>query len=516
MVAHALRGWLALLLACVATGAPAQTACSVGTGGTGIDPGTGGTGIHTRDIGTGGTGRQLADPGTGGTGIIGVITGFASVCVNGIEADFDARTAIYDNGKSAGPSSLKVGQVVEVLAVGRGERVFARRIVVNDVMVGPVTRVDPANRRLEIMHQPVRWSGDMTSQAPGSAALHEVKPGQYLRVSGFRAASGEVLASRIDQATPGTVRLTGAVTSVAGRDIAVQGVRVNRDGNDAVVTREDLVRIEGEWRGDAIAATRIAPATMSFKHEVDFVNVQGVLDTRGGALRVGDLRVALDADSRVEGDGAALRSGELVQIEASVQDGGELRVQTLLRGTRVARPARQQDTGDDDNGGDDRDDNGSGDDKNAADDERSGEDGSGKDRADNDDMAERRNDEFEDNSGRDGEEKNATRSDDASRDRERDDDRSRQRADEQLREQSDRGGSRGGREADARERNDGARPDRPLKMERDGRQERVERVDRVERLDRVDRVERVERADRVERIDKPERVQRADRGGRDH
>lgn len=62
-----------------------------GIGGTGqqAHDGIGGTGISA-DSGIGGTGQQ-AQEGIGGTGIIGVITGFASVCVNGLEILYDTE-----------------------------------------------------------------------------------------------------------------------------------------------------------------------------------------------------------------------------------------------------------------------------------------------------------------------------------------------------------------------------------------------------------------------------------------
>ena len=66
-----------------------------GIGGTGVtahgEKGLGGTGIIAGDPGTGG--------GIGGTGIVGVISGFASICVNDVEVHFDANTPVLDNGK---------------------------------------------------------------------------------------------------------------------------------------------------------------------------------------------------------------------------------------------------------------------------------------------------------------------------------------------------------------------------------------------------------------------------------
>lgn len=518
--------WLVLGLA-VGTAAAAETVCSAGggafdpgTGGTGLQAGigTGGTGVDAapgqgttgwppaarRDdpggggtgIGTGGTG-QLADPGTGGTGIVGVITGFASVCVNGIEAEFDARTVIVDNGRPAGPASLKVGQVVHVQATGRGARVFARRIDVADLLVGPVTRVDVANRRVEVMHQPVRWR-----DAPGASPLGDLRPGQFVRVSGFRAAGGEVLASRVDRAPAGPVRLTGAIEATRGRALDVQGVRVETAALEVTPSRETVVRVEGQWQGDAIAAARVTPATIDFGRDVAAVSVQGVVAAQGGEIRVDGLRVPLGTLASVEGgDGTRLRDGEVVQVEAAVRDDGKFDVRKLMRGERVAHGGGSGDRDDDARGddagsrlddgereeseasrGDDRDESGS----------RRGEEADGAD-ARRDDSTQR---------GRDG--AGSDRGDDRVRP-ERDD--ARAERDSVRRESSGHGGE--AREAGRHDRaevriRDGGRGD--------GRAARTERVDRVERVGRAARVERVERVDRVDRA---ERLDTGGRHGRD-
>ena len=71
---------------------PVMTARGFGGTGSVADRGIGGTG-QMADRGFGGTG-QVADRGLGGTGIVGTITGFASVCVNGVEVAFDATAPV--------------------------------------------------------------------------------------------------------------------------------------------------------------------------------------------------------------------------------------------------------------------------------------------------------------------------------------------------------------------------------------------------------------------------------------
>ena len=58
-----------------------------------------------QDIGLGGTGMLASSGdsggnGLGGTGIVGEITGFGSVFVNGIEVEYNAKTPFSINGKN--------------------------------------------------------------------------------------------------------------------------------------------------------------------------------------------------------------------------------------------------------------------------------------------------------------------------------------------------------------------------------------------------------------------------------
>jgi hypothetical protein len=93
-------------------------------------PGIGGTGNRAGDgNGIGGTGQRVTrTPGIGGTGIIGTITGFASIFVNGFEIDFAPDLPISFQGKTVRGDALRVGDVVEVEAEGKGQHLTARSI----------------------------------------------------------------------------------------------------------------------------------------------------------------------------------------------------------------------------------------------------------------------------------------------------------------------------------------------------------------------------------------------------
>jgi len=189
-----------------------------GTGGTGAAPGgMGGTGISTDNGGVGGTGAPLNkrpggiggtgavaggvggtgisddNGGIGGTGIVGTITGFASICVNGMEVHFNKNVPVSENGIAATSTRLAVGQVVAVQAFNSRRGLEAGRIAILHVYEGPLTALPRDSLPMRVMGQPVRL-------ANGAQVALGLRAGDPVRVSGLRDARGEVVASRIDRA----------------------------------------------------------------------------------------------------------------------------------------------------------------------------------------------------------------------------------------------------------------------------------------------------------------------------
>jgi hypothetical protein len=114
-ISRQLKSWLCAIVVfatqpVIAVAAPACLAPLGGVGGTGaiVEGGVGGTGntVSPTKGGVGGTGKSerpanggvggtgLQAGGVGGTGIVGTITGFGSVCVNGLEVEYDHSTPV--------------------------------------------------------------------------------------------------------------------------------------------------------------------------------------------------------------------------------------------------------------------------------------------------------------------------------------------------------------------------------------------------------------------------------------
>ena len=222
-----------------------------GLGGTGVDPGgIGGTGQVAGRPGIGGTG---IDPGgIGGTGIVGVITGFASICVNGLEVHFDDTTPVSDAGEPVPARQLAVGQLVAVQARGQGMEVSASRIALLHTVVGPVSALDAIAGRMVVLGQ--------TVVVQDRHELDDLRAGDWVRVSGLRQARGLIAATRIDAvAAQPQAQLTGIVEGIQGDLLTVGEARVRLaagQGAAGLVPGREIT-VAGRWDGLTLYAQRV-------------------------------------------------------------------------------------------------------------------------------------------------------------------------------------------------------------------------------------------------------------------
>nr|WP_314071197.1 DUF5666 domain-containing protein [uncultured Roseococcus sp.] len=174
--------------------------------------------LASDDRGIGGTGQRASaeegDRGIGGTGIVGVVTGFASICVNGLHIGYDQTVPVVFGDVVTPPDALRVGQVVVISASEQEGALKARRVAVRYEVSGPVEAVGPGS--LRVAGQRVTLVGAV----PGGTGW---QVGDSVMVSGLRGPDGSVIASRIDPRPAG-----------APRTVTVYGVLQRRDGVTSV------------------------------------------------------------------------------------------------------------------------------------------------------------------------------------------------------------------------------------------------------------------------------------------
>ena len=211
------------------------TGAIAGTPSGGQDRGIGGTGAiaAAQDRGIGGTGAVAdsnqtgsqtggQDRGIGGTGIVGTVTGFASVCVNGLEVLYDDALPVALEDGWMRPDSLRVGQVVVLEAAGEGQVLRARRMAVRHEVSGPVGSVSEGDggRALTVAGQRVR----LDDSTRGGTAW---APGDWITVSGLRDPSGAIVATRIDRRAPGPVTVHGLLARDADGSLRIGALPVS-------------------------------------------------------------------------------------------------------------------------------------------------------------------------------------------------------------------------------------------------------------------------------------------------
>ncbi|MCP5127400.1 MAG: hypothetical protein H6973_17665 [Gammaproteobacteria bacterium] len=196
--------------------------------------------------GSGGTGKMPG--GSGGTGIMGTITAFGSVCVNGLEIDFDSSTTLRHNGIPVHLRALALGQIVAIDASGPELRLTARHIFILDALQGPVTRLDPRHGMLYVMDQPIIIND--TTRPNGLVTLGALQLNNLVRVSGFRDVNGIVHATRLEpvshlkeHSAVGTLQRTASgAWNLSGLPLHATNRRLS-----ASVGENALVR--GRWNG---------------------------------------------------------------------------------------------------------------------------------------------------------------------------------------------------------------------------------------------------------------------------
>jgi Domain of unknown function (DUF5666) len=152
-----------------------------------------------QDIGLGGTGMlahtdEHSGGGLGGTGIVGEITGFGSIFVNGVEIEYNNDTPITVNGKTVTNRKLAIGDVVEVLASDENKHTLARVINLRHELIGKVESINPQGLSF-IVH------GQTVIQSLNNGALPEA--GKTVAVSGFRIDEKTIMSSRVTEVSAG-------------------------------------------------------------------------------------------------------------------------------------------------------------------------------------------------------------------------------------------------------------------------------------------------------------------------
>lgn len=304
--------------------------------------------------GCGGGGGGLASlaPGSGGGGIGGTgvtssgeVTGFGSIFVNGVEFDTDDAEFVV-NGNPASEDALGLGMIVTVHGTLNADGLTgsAERVTFDGAIRGPVESVavaDSEGRRiLVVLGERVLVARDATVIEGTTFAALAV--GDLVEVSGYREASGQLLATRVERLEEfvparSEVERSGVVAALGDTTFELDELTVDFAGADlsalpgASVQEGLRVVVVGTLSDSVITASRVGPAPdLRTGLDVDAqLVVQGVITRYRGP---GDFRVdgvPVDASQAVLEAGVdTLTDGLLVQVSGR-WDGMTLRAEDL-------------------------------------------------------------------------------------------------------------------------------------------------------------------------------------------
>lgn len=200
--------------------------------------------------------RLPADRGIGGTGIastgvVGMITGFGSIFVDGLEVGLEDAPSITMDGATVPVGALRVGQVA-VLSAGPvfDGRSSTQAVAIRHEVVGRVAGMDKAGL-LSVAGQQVRLS---------SATLGDPTPqvGDWIAVSGFREA-GEIAATRVDPAADGQVIVHGTMQRDQGGQPGWRIGALPVETMPGMPAAGGSVSVSGREAGGVLRAETLAP-----------------------------------------------------------------------------------------------------------------------------------------------------------------------------------------------------------------------------------------------------------------
>ncbi|MEM8811011.1 MAG: DUF5666 domain-containing protein [Pseudomonadota bacterium] len=225
-----------------------------------------------------GFGRETkpAQGGIGGTGIVGTVTDFGSVVINGLSVAVDDATAITSALGPLGEADLAIGQSLTVEASGTTDALVARRIHVTHPVIGMVRRARLNPNRLRVAGVRVRLEAGVQG---------DVEDGAFVAVSGLWDGD-RVVASRIEP-----IQSTG-ISVIAGALSPDRGTGDPAIGNQRLIVTQGLelpamgtfATVLGRPSDDGFQVTEIRPGRfVGAAGPLERLSVEGYLDPTGAA-----------------------------------------------------------------------------------------------------------------------------------------------------------------------------------------------------------------------------------------
>jgi len=306
-------------------------------------------------------GGALVTAGISGTGIVvGVLTGFGSIYVNGVEYDIESATfdidgVQYDSAAEA-QQNMALGMVVRLEAKDQRDGTgIAYRVVYDDSVEGPIEQAptqvngDPNRLSFTVLSREVQV--DAVGTTFDGIDFADLDQAVVVEVSGFTDGDGVIHATRVEgkgQVVPGTttVELHGRVATLASDSFMLDGVLVHFDGQTRFEDMQpgDLanglrVEVKGVYQSDGSVSARKIEGETDDDNEVPTsggtVELQGIVYgfVSVSEFRLGD--VTVDASALDASVTARLANGVQVEIKGQMDNGTLIAESIKYRGAEA-------------------------------------------------------------------------------------------------------------------------------------------------------------------------------------
>jgi len=264
-----------------------------------------------------------AGGGIGGTGkYVGVISGFGSVFVNGVEFDTSGAKILVE-GTSATEAELYVGMKVQVEAVGTS----AKTIVFEPDLVGDIQGIDFTTNTLTVLGQTVQV--DLYTIFDGIADITGLNTGDTVKVSGFFMADGSILATYIKRVSiAASFKISGYVSNLdtTNKTFQINTLLVDYSQLSTPPSFDNgtLVAVKGYISGNLFVATELNVIAMSFNPGEE-VEIEGVITTvlSQTEFEIQGLRVRTTPQTSYRyGNSADIAVDVRVEVEGTVESTG--------------------------------------------------------------------------------------------------------------------------------------------------------------------------------------------------
>ncbi|GEM_PF-1141721 len=292
------------------------------------------------ETGTGATGTEITTTG--------VITGFGSIFVGGVEYFTDGATILVD-GQALDESQLAVGMVVTLSGTldADGTTGRAREVAYRKNLLGPVesNSLTPGatSGTLTVLGQTIET--DPYTVFEGNAqitTLDQLTPGNVVEISGFATATG-LLAARIElkDSAPETMELRGRIQNLdqANGTFRIGALTIHYQGAslEGTLANGTVIKVSGTLQNGILNAREIEieealpgqPAPQPGRE----VELEGIIVIEGDTVTLNGQAINLPAHLL-----AQLQNGDRVEIRGRFDAQGQLQVEEL-----EIRP-RQQET----------------------------------------------------------------------------------------------------------------------------------------------------------------------------